>query len=100
MRQAMQWLGVDVGGTFTDLVLYDQPSGTLRVDKVPSTPDDPPVGILAGIARIGIVLSEVAKLAQGTTEVVSKRLAQCHPAPLDQPDPCTTGSPRSRSFRE
>ncbi|MFI4987322.1 MAG: hydantoinase/oxoprolinase family protein, partial [Alphaproteobacteria bacterium] len=63
----MQWLGVDVGGTFTDLVLYDQPSGTLRVDKVLSTPDDPSVGILAGITRMGIALGEVAKLAHGTT---------------------------------
>ncbi len=63
----MQWLGVDVGGTFTDLVLYDQASGSLAVDKVPSTPEDPSVAILAGIARMGIELGRVAKLAHGTT---------------------------------
>ena len=63
----MQWLGVDVGGTFTDLVLYDQASGALSVEKVPSTPADPSVAMLAGIARMGIALEAVAKLAHGTT---------------------------------
>ena len=32
----MLWLGVDVGGTFTDLVLFDPAAGTLRVGKTPS----------------------------------------------------------------
>ncbi|MFI5015229.1 MAG: hydantoinase/oxoprolinase N-terminal domain-containing protein [Hyphomicrobiales bacterium] len=32
-----------MGGTFTDLVLYDQESGRLAIDKVPSTPDDPSI---------------------------------------------------------
>jgi N-methylhydantoinase A len=34
-------LGIDVGGTFTDLVLYDEGSGALVVEKVPSVPADP-----------------------------------------------------------
>jgi N-methylhydantoinase A/oxoprolinase/acetone carboxylase beta subunit len=63
----MQWLGIDVGGTFTDLVLYDEAGGTLVVDKVPSTSADPSLGILAGIARLGVNLSGVAKLVHGTT---------------------------------
>jgi N-methylhydantoinase A len=63
----MQWLGVDVGGTFTDLVLYDQDAGSIRIEKVPSTPDNPSVGILAGIERMSIGLAGVAKLAHGTT---------------------------------
>jgi S-adenosylmethionine synthetase len=63
----MQWLGVDVGGTFTDLVLYDQDAGSIRIEKVPSTPDNPSVGILAGIERMRIGLAGVAKLAHGTT---------------------------------
>src|SRR5579875_3169955 len=66
-RAGMMWLGVDVGGTFTDLVLYDQGTGALRIDKVPTTPDDPSRGILAGIARMGIDLATVARLAHGTT---------------------------------
>ena len=32
--------GVDVGGTFTDLVLFDPDNGTLHITKVPSTPTD------------------------------------------------------------
>src|SRR5215469_3039065 len=63
----MQWLGIDVGGTFTDLVLYDQDSGSIRIEKVPSTPDNPSVGILAGIERMSIRMGSVAKLAHGTT---------------------------------
>src|SRR4051812_43098240 len=42
-------IGVDVGGTFTDLVLIDA-DGTLRVAKVPSTPSDPSEGVLAAVA--------------------------------------------------
>ena len=34
-------LGIDVGGTFTDLVLFSEESGALVVDKVPSVPSDP-----------------------------------------------------------
>ena len=41
-------IGVDVGGTFTDLVLIDG-EGTLRVAKVPSTPSDPSLGVLAAV---------------------------------------------------
>ena len=63
----MQWLGVDVGGTFTDLVLYDQKTGALRIEKVPSTPADPSSGMLAGIARLGIDLEDLGKFAHGTT---------------------------------
>ena len=45
----MKRIGVDVGGTFTDLVLVDEEAGRVTVDKVPSTPDDPSRGVIAGI---------------------------------------------------
>lgn len=38
-------IGVDVGGTFTDLVFYDEDSGTIRVAKTPTTSDAPEVGV-------------------------------------------------------
>ena len=41
----MLWLGVDVGGTFTDLVLFDVTAGTLKVLKTPSTPHNQADGI-------------------------------------------------------
>jgi N-methylhydantoinase A len=50
----MYWLGVDVGGTFTDLVLYDVDAGTLRTAKTPTTPNDPGRGVLEGLAAVGI----------------------------------------------
>jgi N-methylhydantoinase A len=63
----MLWLGIDVGGTFTDLVLYDDESGRLALAKTPSTPQDHSEGMLAGIIRLGIPLEAVARLAHGTT---------------------------------
>jgi N-methylhydantoinase A len=43
-------LGVDVGGTFTDLIFYDEDTGTTRVAKAPTTPDAPERGILNAVA--------------------------------------------------
>jgi N-methylhydantoinase A len=43
-------LGVDVGGTFTDLLLIDESSGETFSAKVPSTPADSSIGVLNGIA--------------------------------------------------
>jgi len=44
-------IGVDTGGTFTDLVLVD--GGRVQSEKLPSTPDDPSRAVLAGIASLG-----------------------------------------------
>ena len=48
----MHFIGVDVGGTFTDLVLFDASTGSLNIHKVPTTPDDPARGVLAGIEAL------------------------------------------------
>ncbi len=48
----MKTIGVDVGGTFTDLVFSDVESGKLAVHKVPTTPDQLAKGVMAGIAAI------------------------------------------------
>ncbi len=64
-------LGVDVGGTFTDLLLVDEKSGETFMAKVPSTPDDSSIGVLNGIERIceesGIDPHDVSKVMHGTT---------------------------------
>ena len=44
-------LGVDVGGTHTDLMLLDAASGELLVEKVSSTPGNPALGVLEGVRR-------------------------------------------------
>ena len=64
-------LGVDVGGTFTDLLLINEASGETYTAKVPSTPEDSSIGVLNGIARIcdesGIDPSQVNRVMHGTT---------------------------------
>ncbi|MBW3591444.1 MAG: hydantoinase/oxoprolinase family protein, partial [Actinobacteria bacterium] len=44
-------LGVDVGGTFTDLICVT-PGGGVVVDKTPTTPDDQSVGVMNGLAQL------------------------------------------------
>ena len=44
-------VGVDSGGTFTDICLFDEATGRVEVWKVPSTPDDPSHGIAEGVEQ-------------------------------------------------
>jgi N-methylhydantoinase A len=64
-------LGVDVGGTFTDLLLINESNGETHTAKVPSTPEDSSIGVLNGIARIceesGIDPKQVNRVMHGTT---------------------------------
>lgn len=64
-------LGVDVGGTFTDLLLFDEQSGAFWRHKTPSTPHDSSEGILIGVqaicANAGITPADVEIFLHGTT---------------------------------
>ena len=64
-------LGVDVGGTFTDVLLVEEDSGSTWRAKTASTPADQAVGVLNGIGQVcaaaGIELAEVAQVLHGTT---------------------------------
>ena len=64
-------LGVDVGGTFTDLLVIDETSGRTWRDKVPSTPHDPSEAVIAGARqlcdRAGITPQELELFLHGTT---------------------------------
>jgi N-methylhydantoinase A len=64
-------LGVDVGGTFTDLLLSHDESGALHRVKTPSTPADPAEGVLNGVRRIcqasDVSPTEIAHVMHGTT---------------------------------
>src|SRR6266849_3637826 len=69
-KSARYRLGVDVGGTHTDLVLLDTESGELLVEKVASTPKNPAHGVLDGLAkyiRRGVAPSDIGFFAHGTT---------------------------------
>ncbi len=70
----MLWIGIDVGGTFTDLVLYNEETGAVTLEKVPSTPHDQSEGMIAGIDRFRTDLGQVSKLAHGTTVATNTAL--------------------------
>ncbi|MDP6816311.1 MAG: hydantoinase/oxoprolinase family protein [Alphaproteobacteria bacterium] len=64
-------MGVDVGGTFTDLLLFNEQNGELRLLKTPSTPADQSLAIFTGIERLvaeaGVPPSDISALLHGTT---------------------------------
>jgi N-methylhydantoinase A len=70
----MLWLGVDVGGSFTDLVLFDTAAGTLEVLKTPSTPGNQADGVLAGMRQLRVEASELERMAHGTTVATNTAL--------------------------
>jgi N-methylhydantoinase A len=67
----MKMIGVDVGGTFTDLILADMGAGRQVIHKVPTTPQDPAQGVMQGVAEIcvmaGVAPGEIAYVLHGTT---------------------------------
>ncbi|MGH7366723.1 MAG: hydantoinase/oxoprolinase family protein [Candidatus Rokuibacteriota bacterium] len=71
-------VGVDIGGTFTDIVLR-LPDGTLRVSKVSSTPDDPGLAVVRGLDALlraaGVSPASVVEVVHGTT-VASNTILQ------------------------
>ena len=60
-------VGIDVGGTFTDLTAVDEASGRVVVTKVPSRPRNEAAALLAGLEALGIASREVRRLVHGTT---------------------------------
>ncbi len=65
------WIGIDVGGTFTDFIAYDDDSGNSVTYKAPSTPRDPADAIVDGLKvmteRFGIAKDSIAQVGHGTT---------------------------------
>src|ERR1700723_1320574 len=64
-------LGVDIGGTFTDIVLVDELDGSVKVVKVSTVPDDPSAGFLDGLTaafeKFGIAAGDIEFVVHGTT---------------------------------
>ena len=64
-------LAIDVGGTFTDIVLLNLTTGNFQLLKTPSTPDDPSRGFITGISQIlnsnSVAYSQVRRIFHGTT---------------------------------
>ena len=71
-------IGVDTGGTFTDVVAVDTRTGSVITTKTPSTPTDPADGFIAGVQRIlrqaGAVSSDIESILHGTTVATNQLL--------------------------
>jgi N-methylhydantoinase A len=71
-------IGIDTGGTFTDVVALDETTGALTVTKTPSTPADPSRGFMAGLAKVlgllGVGPAEIATISHGTTIATNQLL--------------------------
>ncbi len=73
-------IGVDVGGTFTDVILFNEQTGELTLDKVLSTPENPAHGVLDGVEsatdKAGADLMDLAAMFHGTTVVTNMLLEE------------------------
>jgi N-methylhydantoinase A len=72
-------VAVDVGGTFTDICVFDERTARIDVAKVPSTPADPMEAVVAGVAAAGVDLAEVVLFSHGTTVATNALLTRRFP---------------------
>ena len=74
-------VGVDVGGTFTDLVFIEPDSGDVRIAKVPTTPGNQAEGFMAALTEASVDLASVANISHGTTTttnaLLERKLSKC-----------------------
>ena len=78
--------GIDVGGTFTDLILFEapdehQPQGRVRLAKIHTTPENQAHGVLGAIEKAGVAPSDLDLIVHGTTTttnaVLERKLSRC-----------------------
>src|SRR5260370_20515680 len=67
-------VGVDVGGTFTDLVVVDEATGLVRVAKVPTTVANQAGGVRGALASAAVGPAEVGVIVHGTTTATNALL--------------------------
>lgn len=60
-------VAVDVGGTFTDVFVFNQATGDISVTKVSSVPANPAVGIINGVKKSGVPAADIRLFSHGTT---------------------------------
>jgi N-methylhydantoinase A len=71
------WVGVDIGGTFTDLALFDAETGKLETTKLPTTPEDLTRGVkecLLNVFQIGYKPSDIVFVSHATTQATNALL--------------------------
>ncbi|MEZ5651135.1 MAG: hydantoinase/oxoprolinase family protein [Burkholderiaceae bacterium] len=84
-------VGIDVGGTFTDLVLFEPDAQQVRLAKVPSTLENQAYGVLAALEATGIAFADVSLIVHGTTTTTNAVLER---------KLCRTGLITTRGFRD
>ncbi|MBV9918015.1 MAG: hydantoinase/oxoprolinase family protein, partial [Solirubrobacterales bacterium] len=91
----MRAVGVDIGGTFTDLVLYDSDAGALQVHKVPSTPEAPDRAMVTGLVELcergGVAPEDLSAVFHATTVATNAVLEH---------DGAVVGMITTRGFRD
>ncbi len=75
-RAAVRYrIGVDIGGTFTDFVLFDDEAGTATIHKQLTTPEDPSRAVIEGVATLasgaGLAIEQIGGIVHGTTLVTN-----------------------------
>ncbi|MBI2877922.1 MAG: hydantoinase/oxoprolinase family protein [Candidatus Tectomicrobia bacterium] len=84
-------VGIDVGGTFTDGVVYNEETKEMRVIKVPSTPRSPEEGILNSVTQSEVPISEISFFSHGTTVATNALITRNYPR---------TGAVFTKGFRD
>ena len=78
MAQRRIRIGIDTGGTFTDVVAFEEGTGELVTTKTPSTPSNPADGFITGVRKVlelmGATGADVTAVAHGTTVATNKLL--------------------------
>ncbi|MGA4507842.1 hydantoinase/oxoprolinase family protein [Propionibacteriaceae bacterium G1746] len=71
-------IGIDTGGTFTDVVAFDEDAGTLTTTKTPSTPSNPADGFINGVQKVldllGATGDDITAVSHGTTVATNQLL--------------------------
>ncbi len=96
-------IGIDTGGTFTDVVAFDEDSGEVVTTKTPSTPGNPADGFLAGIDKVlgiaGAEFDDVVAVSHGTTVATNQLLEGKVDASASSPPRATRRCSRSPGSR-
>jgi N-methylhydantoinase A len=59
--------GIDIGGTFTDLIIFDEGTGTIEITKTPSTPDNSAEGVITGLQKAQTAIPDLDFFSHGST---------------------------------
>ncbi|WP_129113423.1 hydantoinase/oxoprolinase family protein [Halegenticoccus tardaugens] len=59
--------GIDIGGTFTDVIVFDEETGAIEVTKTPSTPENPANGVLTGLKKSNVDIGNLDFFSHGST---------------------------------